>query len=110
MSKINNINMLLHKAVSLNASDIHIKVGSPPIVRVNGQLFPLLDEPKMKKEDTLKIASSVLNEKQQAILNKKREIDTAYSILGLSRFRCNIFFQRGTISAVFRVIPFGVKS
>ena len=99
------INELLNKAHLLNASDIHIKVGSPPIFRIYGELTPLTSERKVSQEDTLTIASSVMTPQQRELFKKKNEIDLAYGVTGLGRFRCNIFMQRGTIGIVFRVIP-----
>ena len=99
------IKELLKKAHSLNASDIHIKVGSPPILRIYGELTPLTSENKISHEDATKIAFSVMTSAQGEIFKKKNDIDLAYSIPGLGRFRCNIFTQRGTIGIVFRAIP-----
>jgi twitching motility protein PilT len=105
-----DINVLLHKAVSLKASDIHIKVGAPPIVRVKGKLFVLPDEAPLKAEDTIGVANGLMNQQQRAVFSKRNEMDLSYSILGLARFRCNFFQQRGTVTMVFRVIPFEVLS
>jgi twitching motility protein PilT len=103
-----DINLLLNKAVNMRASDIHIKVGIPPIVRVNGKLKPMPDEPKLTTNDTVKMALSIMNQKQREEFKKSSELDLAYSILGLARFRCNVFLQRGTVGIVFRVIPFEI--
>jgi twitching motility protein PilT len=105
-----DINELLKKAHSVSASDLHIKVGSPPILRIYGELTPLTSEKKLSQEDTMKIAFSVMTPGQSEIFKKKNDIDLAYSVPGLGRFRCNIFIQRGTIGAVFRVIPMRIPS
>jgi twitching motility protein PilT len=99
------INDLLKKAYALDASDLHIKVGSPPILRIYGELTPLTTEGKVSHEDATKMALSVMTPAQTEIFKKKSDIDLAYSVPGLGRFRCNIFVQRGTVGLVFRVIP-----
>jgi twitching motility protein PilT len=100
-----DINELLKKAHSLSASDLHIKVGSPPILRIHGELNPLSSEERMTQEEALKIAFSVMSPGQRELFKKRNDIDLAYSVPGLGRFRCNVFVQRGTIGMVFRVIP-----
>ncbi len=100
-----DINSLLKKAILMDASDVHIKAGSPPIVRIHGALSILQDEKRMTSEDTANIAFSVMSESQKELFKKKNDIDIAYSVSGLGRFRCNCFAQRGTIGAVFRIIP-----
>lgn len=99
------ISELLKTAIAQGASDLHIKVGSPPIIRVNGELMPMTAEKKLLQEDTLKIAFSVMSPGQREIFKKKNDLDLAYSIPGLGRFRCNVFIQRGAVGIVFRVIP-----
>lgn len=104
------INDLLKTALSLDASDLHIKVGSPPILRISGELNPLSSEPRFSQQDAMKIASAVMNPGQVETFKKKKEIDLAYSVPGLGRFRCNIFIQRGTIGLVFRAIPIRIPT
>ena len=98
-------NELLKVAVSEGASDLHIKVGSTPIIRVDGELMPMTSMPKLSQEDALKLAFSVISPGQREIFKKKNDIDLAYSVPGLGRFRCNVFIQRGAVGMVFRVIP-----
>ena len=98
------INDLLRIAMENDASDLHIKVGSPPILRIAGELAPLPIEERITQQDAINIAFSVMNPTQKEIFTKKNELDTAYSIPGLGRFRCNVFVQRGSIGIVFRVI------
>jgi twitching motility protein PilT len=100
-----DINALLTKAVQKKASDLHIKAGSNPIVRIDGSLYMLQDEERLTPEDTLSIASSVMNESQRATFKKDYEVDLAYGVPGLGRFRCNCYVQRGSVGAVFRAIP-----
>jgi twitching motility protein PilT len=100
-----HINDLLKMAIERNASDVHLKVGQHPVIRINGDLFPLVDIKRLLQEDTIAIASSIMNDRQKQRFKKNLEIDMAHSVAGLGRFRCNIFQQRGTVGMVFRVIP-----
>lgn len=100
-----NINELLKKAVEMEASDLHIKVGNAPILRIHGDLSFMPGEKRLTSEDTINIAYSVMTEAQKEAFKKKNDIDIAYSVPGLGRFRCNAFVQRGTIGVAFRVIP-----
>jgi len=100
-----DINELLTRAHSSGASDLHLKVGSPPVLRINGELIPLTSEGRVSPEEVLRAASAVMTPTQQEMFRKRNDIDLAYSIPGLGRFRCNVFMQRGTIGMVFRVIP-----
>ncbi len=104
-----DINELLKSAHAMGASDVHLKVGSQPIVRVNGQLSPMQGN-RLSQEETLKVAFSVMSPGQRETFKKKNDIDLAYSVPGLGRFRCNIFIQRGTIGLVFRVIPMRIPT
>jgi twitching motility protein PilT len=105
-----DINELLKAAHSQGASDLHLKVGSHPILRINGELNPLSSEQRLSQENTLKIAFTVMSPGQREIFKKRNDIDLAYSVPGLGRFRCNIFIQRGTIGLVFRVIPMRIPT
>jgi twitching motility protein PilT len=105
-----DINELLRKANAQEASDLHIKVGSPPILRIYGELTPLTSEKKVSHEDATKIALSVMSPAQADIFKRKNDMDLAYSVPGLGRFRCNIFMQRGTVGLVFRVIPMRIPT
>jgi twitching motility protein PilT len=104
-----DINELLKTAHAMGASDVHLKVGSQPIMRVNGELGPVQGN-RLSQEETLKIAFSVMSPGQRETFKKKNDIDLAYSVPGLGRFRCNIFIQRGTIGLVFRVIPMRIPT
>lgn len=105
-----DINELLKTAHSMGASDVHLKVGSAPILRIDGSLAPLTTEKRLSQEDTLKIAFSVMSPGQRETFKKKNDIDLAYSVPGLGRFRCNVFIQRGTIGLVFRVIAMRIPT
>ena len=105
-----DLNELLKTAHSMGASDVHVKVGSYPILRIDGELSPLTTANRLSQEATLKIAFSVMSPAQREIFKKRNDIDLAYSVPGLGRFRCNIFIQRGTIGLVFRVISMRIPT
>ncbi len=100
-----NINELLTTAVTKGASDLHIKVGTYPIIRVNGELVPLDQQSKISPEDAVAILSAIMNDAHKKRYTEKKEVDLSYGITGLGRFRVNVFQQRGTVGMVFRVIP-----
>ena len=100
-----DINNLLKASAAYNASDLHIKVGNPPVLRVDGKLHPLPNTRRVTQEDVIKMGFSVLSDPQKEKFKRQNEIDVAYSVPGLGRFRVNIFQQRGTIGMVFRLIP-----
>lgn len=105
-----DIKELLRLAAENGASDLHVKVGSPPILRVNGELVPLSSEERVNHEDALNISVAVMGAGHRELFKKRNDIDFAYSVSGLGRFRCNAFFQRGTVGLVFRLIPMKVPS
>ncbi|MDJ0839485.1 MAG: type IV pilus twitching motility protein PilT [Acidobacteriota bacterium] len=100
-----HINDLLKLAIERNSSDLHLKVGSHPIIRVDGSLKPIPTVTRLSQEDTVSMAFSILNGRQKQKFKEEHEIDVAYSVPGLGRFRCNVFQQRGTVGMVLRVIP-----
>ncbi|WP_058867798.1 type IV pilus twitching motility protein PilT [Chloracidobacterium thermophilum] len=104
------IDTLLALACSKGASDLHIKAGSHPFIRVNGELMPLVDVPRLSPEDTLAMAFSIMNNRQKQRFKDACEVDIAYGVSGLGRFRCNVFQQRGAVGMVFRVIPMTVRT
>ncbi len=103
-----DINSLLKKAVGMKASDLHIRAGSHPVVRINGMLTTMTSEERLSSEDTSGIAMNIMKEPHQEQFNRELDIDVSYSVPGLGRFRCNCFIQRGTVAIVFRVIPFQI--
>ncbi len=105
-----HVNELLRLAVEAGASDLHLKVGSYPMMRVRGALLPANEEGRLTHEDTVGMAAAVMSTQQRQKFKDSLEIDLAYSVPGLGRFRCNVFQQRGTIGMVLRVIPIGVKT
>ncbi len=102
-----NVISILERMVQTNASDLHLKVGAPPVLRVDGLLHPL-DVPPPNQEELVKVADQILTPRQKKIFDDTREVDFGFGVPGLSRFRCNFYVQRGTISMVFRRIPFSV--
>src|SRR5262245_9883598 len=100
-----HVNDLLAIATERKASDLHLKVGSHPVIRVNGILQPLAEMKRLMQEDTIAMAFSIMSGRQKQKFKENYEIDIAYSVPGLGRFRVNIFQQRGTVGLVLRVIP-----
>ena len=103
-----DIDSILDKSVKMKASDLHIKAGSPPIVRIDGKLIVLHDEKRLSSEDTLAIASYVMNDVHFEEFKRTHDIDVAYGIAGQARFRCNAYSQRGSVSLVFRHISYDI--
>jgi len=101
---------ILKIAIKGGASDIHLKSGLPPMFRVDGALVPLKNGERLMPDEIQKTAISIMNPLQKQHFEETREVDLAYGIAGLGRFRVNCFQQRGSVGVVFRVIPFGVKS
>ena len=99
------IDDILRKATDAGASDIHLKVGSHPVIRVEGRLLPMTEQKRLMQEDTIAMAFSIMSARQKQKFKDHFEIDMAYSVPGLGRFRCNVFQQRGTVGLVVRVIP-----
>jgi twitching motility protein PilT len=104
------IDDLLRVACSHNASDLHLKVGAFPVMRIGGELHPVENAPRLKPEDTLDMAFSIMSNRQKQRFKEVSEVDIGYGVSGLGRFRANIFQQRGTVSIVLRVIPDHNKS
>jgi twitching motility protein PilT len=100
-----HINDLLKIAVERKASDLHLKVSAFPVLRIDGTLTPLTDVRRLMQEDTIAMAFSIMSARQKEKFKNDYEIDIAYSVPNLGRFRCNIFQQRGTVGLVLRVIP-----
>jgi len=95
---------LLKTLVDLNGSDLHITTQSPPQIRIHGQL-QMLDLPPLGPADTKALAYSVLTDSQKKRFEETQELDLAFGIRGLARFRCNVFNQRGAVASVYRLIP-----
>jgi len=100
---------ILALAAKIGASDIHLKTFSAPVFRINGQLVKVDEFGPLKPEQIDTIVEEALNEEQRAHFKEHFEVDLAYSLAGVGRFRMNVFRQRGSIGMVFRIIPFSVK-
>jgi twitching motility protein PilT len=99
------LNDLLKITFEKRASDLHIKVGVPPILRIDGRLAPIENEKRLMQDDTVAVANSIMNASQKSRFNEKNELDMAYAVPGLGRFRVNVFRQRGSVGLVFRMVP-----
>ena len=104
------IDDLLRVACSHGASDLHLKVGAFPVMRIAGELHSIADAPRLKQEDTLDMAFAMMSNRQKQRFKEVSEVDIGYGVSGLGRFRANIFQQRGTVSVVLRVIPDKTRS
>lgn len=102
-----NLHQLLKILVESNGSDLHITTNSPPQIRVDGMLTPL-DFPQMNQVETKQLCYSVLTDAQKHKFEEDNELDLSFGVKGLSRFRGNIFIQRGAVAGVFRVIPYKI--
>ena len=100
---------LLKLLIDREGSDLHLAAGSPPRMRIHGKLIPI-DAPPLTGIDTKQLCYSVLTEAQRHKFEEENELDFSFGLKGLSRFRANIFMQRGTVAGVFRVIPYQIKS
>ena len=104
-----SLHHLLKSMVEKGASDLHITTGSPPQLRVDGRLVPM-KLPPLTPMETKQICYSVLTEAQKHKFEEENELDLSFGVKGLSRFRANIFMQRGAVAGAFRTIPFKVMS
>ena len=98
---------MLEEMVGMNASDLHLTVGSPPVIRVDGKLQRTKHD-ILTSEHTKKLAYSMLNEKQKMKFEQNSELDFSFGIEQMSRFRCNLFMQRGNVAVVLRQIPYEI--
>jgi twitching motility protein PilT len=105
-----HVNDLLKIAVDHSASDLHLKVGSFPMMRLRGTLVPATTERRLDHEDVVAMSAAVMSTSQRQRFKDAQEVDLAYSVPGLGRFRCNVFQQRGTVGLVLRVIPMGIQT
>src|SRR5256885_1874930 len=105
-----HVNDLLKLAVERGASDLHLKVGSYPMMRVAGLLMPVSEDSRLDHEDVVAMSTSIMSTQQREKFKDSQEVDLAYSVPGLGRFRCNVFQQRGTVGLVLRVIPMQIRT
>ena len=104
-----NLHQLLRAMIEKGASDMHITTGSPPLLRIDGAIVPL-KLPPLSPVETKQLCYSVLTEDQKIQFEKNKELDLSFGVKNLSRFRANIFMQRGAVSGAFRTIPFKILS
>jgi twitching motility protein PilT len=102
-----NLHQLLRAMIEKGASDMHITTGSPPLLRIDGAVVPL-KTPPLSPIETKQLCYSVLTEEQKISFEKHKELDLSFGVKSLSRFRANIFLQRGAVSGAFRSIPFKI--
>jgi len=107
---IRSIDELLAIMVEHDASDLHLTAGSPPVIRVRGDLERIPDVPKMTPENTREMVYRIVSTEQQKVLETKRQLDFSYTLPGLARFRVNAYFQRSAVGAAFRLIPAEIKT
>ena len=105
-----SIDDLLRRAVENKASDLHLKVGNHPYLRVDGLLAPITDVPRITPEEMLSMAFSMMTNRQKQKFKETAELDMAYGVAGLGRFRVNVFQQRGNVGMVLRVIPTKIRT
>ena len=104
-----SLDTMLVSMIHAGGSDLHLTVGAPPVVRVNGQMRYLADYPPLEPADTAMLVRAAVSEDQWSFFEESHELDFAYSVDGLSRFRVNIYIQRGSCGAAFRAIPHDIK-
>jgi twitching motility protein PilT len=101
---------LLKIMIERGASDLHITTGSAPRLRLAGRLAPVENHPALMPDDTKNLCYSILTESQKHKFEENNELDLSFGVKGLSRFRANIFMQRGAVAGAFRAIPFNIKT
>ena len=104
-----NLHQLLKTMIEKGASDMHLTTGTPPLLRIDGSIVPL-KLPPLGPVETKQLCFSVLTEEQRAHFEKHSELDLSFGVKGLSRFRANVYMQRGAVAGAFRTIPFKILS
>jgi len=104
------IKSYLQMVAQQGGSDLHLSVGRPPIIRIDGKLYPISGEKKLAAAEIEDASNAILNEEQKIRLKKDMQIDFSLDLDGKARFRCNIYFQKGSLSAAFRMIPSKIKT
>src|SRR5436190_9010151 len=105
-----HVNDLLKITVDAGASDLNLKVGTYPMMRVRGSLMPVTTDKRLDHEDVVAMSAAIMSTNQRQKFKETQEVDLAYSVAGLGRFRVNIFQQRGTVGLVLRVIPMTIRT
>jgi len=104
------LNEILGIAMKAKGSDVHLKAGIPPIVRIDGKLRAIPNAERLSAESVRGMAFAIMNERQKKIFDDSYEVDLSYGVPGLGRFRVNVFAQRGTVAMVLRAIPIAIPS
>jgi len=104
------IELMLEEVIKQNASDLHLQVGVPPMLRVDGALQAIPDAPVLKPADVERLIQSVTDEEQQQALDKDKEIDFSFSFGEYGRFRVNAFHEKGNLAAALRLIPTAIRT
>src|SRR5207253_6584014 len=110
MPAANSIDELLERMVEREASDLHVTTGTPPVIRVREEVERLEDLDPLTAEETHQLLYRILSSEQQKQLELNRQLDFSHSIPGLARFRVNVYFQRESLGAAFRLIPTELKT
>src|SRR3954452_11984964 len=101
---------VLTKMAEVNASDVHLTAGFPPALRDKGKIVPMDGFPALSGQETREVVYGILNDDQRKRFENNKQLDFAYAIPGVARFRVNCFFQRGSVSAAFRLVPQEIPS
>src|SRR3989338_7942465 len=104
------IQELLELSLREKASDLHLSVGHPPVLRIAGRLVPLVKKPLFSPEDIQQLAFSLMTEEQKDRLVREKEVDFSYNFNDQARFRINVFYQKGVLSSALRLIPAQIKT
>ena len=110
MPQLTSIDDLLEQMVVLNASDLHVTTDSPPVYRVRGEIVRAAGFDAFTPDDTRSLLYRILSSEQQKVFELKRQLDFAYALPGVARFRVNVYYQRESVGAAFRLIPQDIKS
>ncbi len=110
MKYIDKFYKLLDLTIKSQASDLHLSVGHPPVIRVAGSLIPIIKEKKLTSEVSQGLAFSLMNKKQQDRFLEKKELDFSYNFQDKARFRVNVFFQRNSVSCALRLVPNKIRT
>src|SRR5919198_783045 len=101
---------LLELVLNRGASDLHLTSGSPPVLRLHGDLVPMTEYPELTGQGLRSMIYAILPQKMRERLEQELELDMSYSLPGKARFRVNVYFQRDSIGAAFRLIPYEIKT
>lgn len=104
------IELLLEQVIKLDSSDLHLQVGTPPMLRIDGSLKPVADAPILDEETVEKLVFSILDEDQKEILVKDKEVDFSFAFGDYGRFRVNAFHEKGNLAAALRLIPTKIRT